>query len=145
MPIQLRKLPRKNKTVQFLWQSDIHLQQLFRLNIARCYYVEDFITSLVLWEIMQILLFIFDSLQPTFVCTITFLIPTRNKKLLVLFLLKEMLFPIEKKYLKNSNSSYAPILACVLIYLIFARQTKGFLRRNVGSKNGISNRYVNSN
>ena len=54
-------------------------------------------------------------------------------------------FWIEKKYLKNSNSSYAPILACVLIYLIFARQTKGFLRRNVGSKNGISNRYVNAN
>lgn len=33
-------------------------------------------------------------------------------------------------------------LACVLIYLLFARQTKGFLRRNVGSKNGISNRNM---
>ena len=40
--------------LQFLLQSDIHLEELFRLNIARCYYVEDFITSLVLWDIMQI-------------------------------------------------------------------------------------------
>ena len=71
MPIQLRKLPRKtrrNKILQFLWQNDIHLQELFRLNIAHCYYVEDFITSLVLWDIMQIHFLCTSLTQINIVC-----------------------------------------------------------------------------